>query len=39
MKALEGSAVGQKLELIYARVAGKMKQLTFEALKRMEPEG
>jgi len=34
MKALEGSAVGQKLELIYARVAGKMKQLTFEALHR-----
>lgn len=34
MKALEGSAVGKKLELIFARVAGKMKQLTFEALHR-----
>lgn len=34
MKALEGSAVAHKLELIFARVAGKMKQLTFEALHR-----
>jgi hypothetical protein len=32
MQALEGSAVAQKLKLIFARLTGKMKDLTFRAL-------
>jgi len=32
MQALEGSAVAQKLKLIFARLTGKMKDLTFAAL-------
>jgi len=32
MQALEGSAVAQKLKLIFAKIAGKMKDLTFRAL-------
>jgi len=32
MQALEGSAVAQKLKLIFARLTGKMKNLTFNAL-------
>jgi hypothetical protein len=32
MQALEGSAVAEKLKLIFAKIAGKMKDLTFRAL-------
>jgi len=32
MQALEGSAVAQKLSLIFAKMAGKMRDLTFRAL-------
>jgi len=39
MKAMEGSATAQKLKLIYARVAGKMKDLTFRALKKNKDMG